>query len=285
MTVIDYMITPRCNLNCPFCYGSTGVSEMSLKQKKQIIKEISLFGITHVIISGGEPLSSPDIVDVCSFAKKNGLKVAVQTNGTYLSTLKKILPFVDWIALPIDGISTYVCEKTRTLSSHFAVVEKSIQVIEDYKKTNNTDMPAIKIGTVLTKHNISDIFEIYSYLTKHQISVWKIYKIRRRGKMVSEDAYNAIYTPDDVIKKISNKINQLPSKFKIYFSENLTNDSYVIIEPNTDIVVINGSSIHTCGTLFTNNGFNISALKMAMDIVDKEKICKNINESFPKWQQ
>lgn len=284
MTVVDYMITPRCNLNCPFCYGSQGGAEMSLEQKKQIIKEISLLDNSHIIISGGEPLSSPDIVDICSFAKKNGIKVAIQTNGTYISTLIQLLPFVDWIGLPIDGISFNVCEKTRTMGNHFKAVEKSIEIIENYRKKNNVNTPAIKIGTVLTKYNISEIFEIYSYLAKHQISVWKIYKIRRRGKMISEDTYKTIYLPDNDIKKFSNKINKLQSNFKIYFSGDSTNDSYVIIEPNTDIVVINGNSIFTCGTLFYNNEFSTSALEKALKIVDKEKISNNINESFPKWQ-
>lgn len=283
MTFVDYMITSRCNLNCPFCYGSQGGTEMSLEQKKQIIKEISLLDNSHIIISGGEPLSSPDIVDICSFAKKNGIKVAIQTNGTYISTLKQLLPFADWIGLPIDGISFNVCEKTRTMGDHFKAVEKSIKIIEDFRKENNVETPAIKIGTVLTKYNIGEIFEIYSYLAKHQISVWKIYKIRRRGKMISEDAYKTICLPDIEIKKFSNMINQLQPNFKIYFSEDNTNDSYIIIEPNTDIVVIKGNSIHTCGTLFSNNEFRTSALKKALKIVDKEKIRININESFPKW--
>ena len=283
MISIDFMITPRCNLNCPFCYGSQGVIEMSLEQKIQLIKEISLLDNTYLIISGGEPLSSPDIVDVCSFAKQNGIKIALQTNGTYLNTLEQILPYVDWVGLPIDAISSDMCEKIRTTKNHFSAVDKSIRLIEKYRKENKSNTPLIKIGTVLTKYNIGDISEIYSFLTSHQIAVWKIYKIRRRGKMAVENSYKSLCLTEEEVANVSNKINCFQANFKIFFSEDNANDSYIIIEPNSDIIVINGSNQYSCGTLISNDEIRIAALKQALQIVDMEKIYNNINKSFPQW--
>jgi MoaA/NifB/PqqE/SkfB family radical SAM enzyme len=284
MIAIDYMITSNCNLNCPFCYGSQGVIEMTSEQKLQLIKEVSLLDNIFLIISGGEPLSSPDIVNVCSYAKQNGIKIAIQTNGTYLNVLKQILPYVDWIGLPIDGISSDVCKKTRTIKNHFDKVRESIKIIESYKKDNNTNTPLIKIGTVLTKYNAGQINDIFSFLTKHQIEVWKIYKIRQRGKMAIENSYKSICLREDEILNISNKINGLQSNLKIYFSNDNANDSYVIIEPNSEIIVINGKNQYSCGTLITDSKISISTLKQALQKVDLEKICDNINKSFPQWR-
>lgn len=284
MISFDYMITSGCNLNCPYCYGSQRTPELSLEQKIELIKGLSHIDNVHLIISGGEPLSSPDIINICSYAKELGLKIALQTNGTHINKLEKLLPFIDWIGLPIDGISADICKKTRTMEEHFYFVKKSIEAIEYYKNKENSATPYIKIGTVITKYNFFELKNICSFLKEHNISIWKIYKIRRRGKMASDNLYKDICTSNEDLAQVSSIITKFHTNFPIYYSDQSVNDSYIIIEPNSDVIVIKGNERINCGNLFPKSIFNLRSLQHALQIVNIEQIHKNINKSFPSWQ-
>ena len=78
-------ITNTCNMNCPFCHGTTREARnMSLGEFARITS--NLRGITehlyfHVL---GEPLLHPMLPIFIEHAKKCGFKVVLTTNGTLL---------------------------------------------------------------------------------------------------------------------------------------------------------------------------------------------------------
>ena len=74
-----------CNLRCSYCdsmYAVEGADykQMSVTQILDAIKEYS--GITHVTLTGGEPLIHQDVEDLLSLLSSNGYQVNIETNGT-----------------------------------------------------------------------------------------------------------------------------------------------------------------------------------------------------------
>ncbi len=85
-------LTRRCNLTCAHCYLDAGVrrdgapDELKTEEVTGLLDEIAaLSDETMVVLTGGEPLLRPDILDLARHATGLGLMVVVGTNGMLLS--------------------------------------------------------------------------------------------------------------------------------------------------------------------------------------------------------
>jgi len=97
---VSYDITEICNYRCKHCYlGRKTKSNLSVLDKKNIIKLIGECGCLWLQITGGEPLLDRDFVEVYSSAHSLGLLITLSTNGSLLTesrianTLKSHPPY------------------------------------------------------------------------------------------------------------------------------------------------------------------------------------------------
>lgn len=98
---LSIAITPRCNLQCDFCY--TGAifhpidvqnspnnqpqsstykqKELAINEWGEILKEAQACGYNNLHIFGGEPFLSPNLRDFCQMAFRMGFRILISTNG------------------------------------------------------------------------------------------------------------------------------------------------------------------------------------------------------------
>ncbi|MDP8225729.1 MAG: radical SAM protein [Candidatus Lernaella stagnicola] len=83
--VININVTTRCNLRCPYCFNAENVvarsKEISLAQFQAMADDWARYR-PGIFISGGEPFSRQDLVEVIAAFKAHGLPVGLVTNGT-----------------------------------------------------------------------------------------------------------------------------------------------------------------------------------------------------------
>jgi len=91
-------LTQRCNLKCVYCHREGQIPgsappEMTTEEVLRIGKVAVSLGMTHIKLTGGEPLLRPDIVEIVrGLALIPGLRdLAMTTNGTHLSALAQPL--------------------------------------------------------------------------------------------------------------------------------------------------------------------------------------------------
>lgn len=103
-TVSAVVFTPGCNLRCPYCHNPelvTGSLPPDLIQKNSVLKHLekrkSILG--GVCITGGEPLLHKDLPEFIETLHVLGLKVKVDTNGTFPERLSLLR--ADFIAMDI----------------------------------------------------------------------------------------------------------------------------------------------------------------------------------------
>jgi MoaA/NifB/PqqE/SkfB family radical SAM enzyme len=280
---IDYMINPKCNLNCPFCYGSRRETAILKKEDKlSLICQLSKIENLRLIFGGGEPLIDDDILDICKLAKELNIKIAIQTNGTFPVILQSILPYVDWVGLPIDGISLKSQKILRT-NNHVKKVKQCLDNIFKYKRDTGSVFPKIKIGTVINKINIFELNDISNFIRQYDIDIWKIYKLRKRGKMSDETSYSALNVEEEAINNIICSIIE-NSSTSVYYSNLTDSDSYLIIEPDSEVVVIRDSKMISVGYLFENSTLKEDVIQQALTIYNNKLSTWNIEKSFPKWK-
>src|SRR4051794_5640232 len=79
-----------CNLRCTWCdtpYASWH-PEGDDVAVDEIVRRVSEFGARHVVITGGEPLVMPDIVELCDALKSRDHHITIETAATVYKHLK-----------------------------------------------------------------------------------------------------------------------------------------------------------------------------------------------------
>ncbi len=115
--IVSWNTTNACNLKCQHCYrdaGNRAEDELTTEQARQMIRQIAEAGFKIMIFSGGEPLMRPDIEELIAFAKAQGLRPVLGSNGTLISLQKaKSLKAAGLMAAGISLDSPYPQEHDR----------------------------------------------------------------------------------------------------------------------------------------------------------------------------
>jgi radical SAM protein with 4Fe4S-binding SPASM domain len=89
--MVTVMITNGCNLQCRHCWPESCSQHIGrpvpVETLKRLIRELALLQIEEICLTGGEPLTHPDWLEILSYScSRPGLKrVSLQTNGTLLN--------------------------------------------------------------------------------------------------------------------------------------------------------------------------------------------------------
>ncbi|MBI4285587.1 MAG: radical SAM protein [Chloroflexi bacterium] len=109
--VVVWNCTRQCNLHCLHCYASAGnqklPGELSTAEGQAFIRGLGEFGVPVILFSGGEPLLREDLFALADFATRQGIRVALSTNGTMITGKAarklKSLGFAE-VGISLDGI-------------------------------------------------------------------------------------------------------------------------------------------------------------------------------------
>lgn len=108
--VVIWNLVRRCNLTCKHCYATSAdkdfPGELDTQQVFDVMDDLKDFGVTVLILSGGEPLMRPDIFAISRRAKAQGFYVGLSTNGTLInqSSIRDIADVgYDYVGISIDG--------------------------------------------------------------------------------------------------------------------------------------------------------------------------------------
>jgi len=97
-----------CDLRCPWCQNVDGIDPRGGKdvEVEDVVKHIVELKpiIDSIVLTGGEPLLQPEAcLEVLKAAKKFGLNCAIETNATAPQALKRLLPYLDLVAIDVKA--------------------------------------------------------------------------------------------------------------------------------------------------------------------------------------
>lgn len=105
---IVWLITARCNLNCKHCYAKTylGERELSRDEKIALARQLGEYGVSHVCISGGEPLLlREELISIVKILRDYDVHVSMVTNGTLLreDLISRLISMEVFLHVSLDG--------------------------------------------------------------------------------------------------------------------------------------------------------------------------------------
>jgi Fe-coproporphyrin III synthase len=84
--VVVWNVTRACNLACQHCYANAkrtpAPDELTTAEAKAFLDDLAAYTVPAVLISGGEPLARPDLMELISYGAERGLRFTLSSNGT-----------------------------------------------------------------------------------------------------------------------------------------------------------------------------------------------------------
>jgi radical SAM protein with 4Fe4S-binding SPASM domain len=218
-------ITNICNLSCTHCYHPNHKNDgaLSLNQWKEILESYFLMAKkikfkTHIIICGGEPLTSPYLDPILQYILLLDPECSLEilTNGTLINnlkieTLKKFKAVQFQISL--DGPNEKIHDSFRG-SGNFTRALKGAHFLS----INSFE---VTFQCTLTKNNSKYLLEFFELARDHKIKTMNFTRLIKTGNAINltnnkvDDTLNS-----DELKKAYEMIVILSAKFGILSSTN-----------------------------------------------------------------
>lgn len=134
---VTLKLTNRCNLRCIHCCidcrPDSEREELSTTEWKQVIDKLDKENVSHIIITGGEPMFRNDFFEIAEYAKdKIGVGMTLMTNGTLISekNADRLLELFDSFSFSIDGADEESCSRVRG-KGVFDKIIRGINLLKD----------------------------------------------------------------------------------------------------------------------------------------------------------
>jgi len=201
--VVFWNTTSECNLSCIHCYISAGPSkrrrdELSLKEVKEFIDDLSGMNIPLLMFTGGEPLVRKDFWELASYASLKGLKTAISTNGTLITknVAKKIKNHgIEYAGISLDGANEKTHDNFRNQPGSF---RRAVQGLKNCIETG------LKCGVRITatKYNYREIPDLIDLSIQLKIPRFCLYWLVPSGRGVKLFADNNL-GHDEVVQTLA----------------------------------------------------------------------------------
>jgi MoaA/NifB/PqqE/SkfB family radical SAM enzyme len=164
--------TSICNHRCIFCaldYTGYKGKLMDTQVLLNALTEMGKKGVKSIMFGGeGEPTLHKDFSLLVEHAKKNGLDVAITTNGVPFTRkmAESCLPHLSWIKFSIDAGTPETYAKIHgTKAEDFEILMRNIKDCVEIKKMMNL---SVKIGTqaLLIEENAEEMIVLAERLKR-----------------------------------------------------------------------------------------------------------------------
>lgn len=168
---ICFNFLDRCSMRCPFCFVPFRGVVADLATCKEVVAQCSDLGASVVTFCGGDPFDYGFLPDLLRYAASLGLELHVDTNGIGLRAehVHVLTETSSLLALPIDGSTPSTHGEMRGNHRHFAHIISLLNLLRG-------SAVRLKINTVVTRTNTSELSSIRDLLCEYRVDRWSLYQ-------------------------------------------------------------------------------------------------------------
>lgn len=207
--VVVWNTTRRCNLHCLHCYSSSQnrdyPDELSFQEGERMLSELAGFGVPTVLLSGGEPLTRPDIFELAMHARDLGMRTVLSTNGTLIDagTAERIAAAgFSYVGVSLDAIGAEH-DKLRGKRHAFEEAIAGIRAAQD---------AGLRTGIRFTIHGLNrdylgPMFDLAQEIGVQRLCVYHLAYAGRGGKIRRYDLSPA--QTRDAVEEVFDRVEAL----------------------------------------------------------------------------
>lgn len=207
---VHITITNDCNMRCPHCFVSAGIVEKQELKVEEILSVIDTIGringVTDIVVSGGEPLIHPGIMQLLKGLRKHN--VSLFTNGTLINedNYKIIADCCQEVQISFEGVTKESYEKIRGKGNYY----KALHAINLLKTTG----VKITLAITILPSTVNNIREhLISFVNSFEYENLEIRlndDIEMRGNALTMDftGYNK-YEVDKIMLSLIDRLQEM----------------------------------------------------------------------------
>lgn len=130
---VVWSLSYRCNLHCMHCYqnaSNPSPDELTLSEQLEIVDQLSDAGVSMVVLSGGEPLTNPNLRALIERIRSREMEISIDSNGVLVN--REMANYLKSagvlsIELSLDGADAQSHDRFRGLDGAF---NKTLDAVE-----------------------------------------------------------------------------------------------------------------------------------------------------------
>ncbi len=161
-----------CNLRCKYCDTPAAQGDCGTEMEiRSIVEEVKQSGVTHVCVTGGEPLLQKDLPALLKILHGAGHEISIETNGTV-----DFRPCLEYAAVCMDVKCPSSGEKSDLSLLQWIRPEDSVKFVigtdEDLRYAHETLKQNAVRGTIFWSPVFgTDPMKIVSFILDHNLPV------------------------------------------------------------------------------------------------------------------
>ena len=182
--VVAWETTRACPLACVHCRAeaqhTAHPAELTTSEGMTLLADIaSMGGPTVVILSGGEPLTRPDIFELAGYGTSLGLHMAISPDDGRLLTPATVARMVD---TGIKRVSFSLHYPTPAQNDHFARTPGAFAAaMSGLANLRAGEMP-FQINTTVTRRNADSLEEMHALVSSLEPVAWDLFFLVPTGR-------------------------------------------------------------------------------------------------------
>lgn len=190
--VVIWETTRACDLACRHCRAEAvpfrRPDELSTDEAKAMLTRVREFGRVVFVLSGGDCLKRPDVVELIEHGFSLGLRMAVTPATTPLATPDMITRLkeagISRLAVSLDGSSPAIHDAFRRVDGSF---DCGIRILEHCREIGLST----QVNTVVARHNIDDFDNLAALMARLGIVFWEVFFLVPTGRAQPGDVPSA----------------------------------------------------------------------------------------------
>lgn len=169
-------ITSKCNLKCNGCFNAFSSdhihrnTSLNINQVSNIFEQANHLDIPLIRITGGEPTQHSNIEEILKLKSTyNSIHLRLNTNALDIAPILQNLDLIDSFHISLNGYNNEQDSNWTNTTKSFEMKINSIKQLQERNKI-------IRIGTILTDHNIKNLNQFFPLIEKLDIDHWEFYR-------------------------------------------------------------------------------------------------------------
>ena len=187
---VYWEMTQACALACRHCRAEAMPQphprQLTHEESLRFLRQIPEFGdpLPQLILTGGDPLSRPDLIELVDAARALGIPVSITPSATPTLTREILVQLkehgVEALGLSLDGSNPGLHDAIRGIPGTFE------RTLEAARWAAELDMP-LQINTLVTAETAPDLKNTYELLKAVRVARWGLFFLIAvgRGRVLS----------------------------------------------------------------------------------------------------
>jgi AdoMet-dependent heme synthase len=190
--LVIWETTRSCDLACKHCRAEAVTNrhplELTTAEAKRMMDDVRGFGRPLFVLTGGDPLKRPDVVELVEYGTSIGLRMAMTPSGTPLMTESVLRELkaagLARLAVSLDGSTPGIHDTFRGVDGSWDWTITMLRTARDIGLTT-------QVNTTVSRHNLEDFDALCDLMVGLGITLWSVFFLVPVGRAQAEDVASA----------------------------------------------------------------------------------------------